>query len=353
VSDTGPGIGPQEQTRIFEPFDRGSAGAESPGTGLGLAIAHRIVGLLGGELRLESAVGIGSTFSFCLPFPIAAGTTRPTASSPAGPVGATGVVAAGRVLVVEDNEVNRLLAETRCGRWATRAASRAAAEARGLASTRFDAVLMDLRMPEVDGVEATVAPGARPPLGEPGPDHRGVRQRDRAGADPLPQRRDGRLPPKPVTLDSLRTMLGRWASGAPRRRHLVDTPRHQEPPSGAWATGSGPTSPTASATAPGPCLLDAFLASSHARRHRRGRLRRRSGRDHFAAHALKSAASAVAADELQAACARLEDATGAGATMTAVIGHRARRPGRPGDRAEPRGAPGHAGAGAPARRSVT
>jgi signal transduction histidine kinase len=66
VSDTGPGIGPAEQARIFEPYVRG---AEAPyrGTGLGLSIARGIVEALGGRLWVVSRRGKGATFRFTLP----------------------------------------------------------------------------------------------------------------------------------------------------------------------------------------------------------------------------------------------------------------------------------------------
>jgi signal transduction histidine kinase/CheY-like chemotaxis protein len=66
VSDTGPGILPEDQDRIFEEFEQGSGGGGG-GTGLGLAISRRLAELLGGELAVESQVGTGSTFTLSLP----------------------------------------------------------------------------------------------------------------------------------------------------------------------------------------------------------------------------------------------------------------------------------------------
>jgi signal transduction histidine kinase len=66
VVDTGVGIAPEEQERVFEKFHR-SAAPDIPGTGLGLAIAREYARLHGGDLLLESAAGVGSRFSVTLP----------------------------------------------------------------------------------------------------------------------------------------------------------------------------------------------------------------------------------------------------------------------------------------------
>jgi signal transduction histidine kinase len=67
VVDTGPGIAEAEQTAIFEPYYRSEGTAEMPGVGLGLAISHALVRQMGGELHLESKVGVGSSFIIRLP----------------------------------------------------------------------------------------------------------------------------------------------------------------------------------------------------------------------------------------------------------------------------------------------
>jgi signal transduction histidine kinase len=69
VSDTGPGIAPADQDRIFEEFKQvdGSNSRSKGGTGLGLAIAKRIIEMHGGRIWVESKVGVGSTFTFTLP----------------------------------------------------------------------------------------------------------------------------------------------------------------------------------------------------------------------------------------------------------------------------------------------
>jgi CheY-like chemotaxis protein/two-component sensor histidine kinase len=97
VRDTGPGIPPEEQKRIFEAFYRlRESGKKTEGTGLGLAITHRLVELHGSELRLESQVGQGSCFYFLLP--VSAPVERSTKS-----LAVSRAAAAPGILVIEDN----------------------------------------------------------------------------------------------------------------------------------------------------------------------------------------------------------------------------------------------------------
>jgi signal transduction histidine kinase len=67
VTDTGPGIAAAEQAAVFEPYYRSEGTALIPGVGLGLAISHALVKQMGGELDLESDVGVGSSFTIRLP----------------------------------------------------------------------------------------------------------------------------------------------------------------------------------------------------------------------------------------------------------------------------------------------
>ena len=99
VRDNGPGIPPEEQKRIFEAFYRlRESGKKTEGTGLGLAITHRLVELHGGELSLDSEIGQGSCFHFCLP--VAVGMREPpSAKTESRPRSAAPV----RILVVEDD----------------------------------------------------------------------------------------------------------------------------------------------------------------------------------------------------------------------------------------------------------
>ena len=165
VIDTGQGIGPGEFSRIFQPFQQvaadGAGGgsrqggpvASTDGVGLGLTIAREIAQAMGSDIVVRSAPGEGSTFSFEATLPPAAGLVgAPTASAADPPLPA-------RVLVAEDDELNVLIVgafldslgvgyeRVADGREAVSAASRTV--------DRPELVLMDCRMPVMDGLTAT------------------------------------------------------------------------------------------------------------------------------------------------------------------------------------------------------
>ncbi len=155
IVDTGIGIAPDDQTRIFDDFLTLDAAYDrtETGTGLGLGVVQRLVRQMGGEIGLESEPGEGSLFWVRVPLP-----ARPDP-------GRDRDMAAGHsrdrrpldVLVVEDNEINRLVVGDML-----RAAGHAVTEAQdGRAGVdaadahRFDLILMDISMPRMDGLEAT------------------------------------------------------------------------------------------------------------------------------------------------------------------------------------------------------
>jgi signal transduction histidine kinase/ActR/RegA family two-component response regulator len=153
VSDTGPGIAPGRLTTLFEPLgDTLDVGEARPqGVSLGLALARQLARAMGGDLACESMPGLGSRFVFTLQAVAVAGTAGPPDDEPAPPQ------FSGRVLVVDDNEVNALIAQamlTRLG-LASDIASDGEQALAQLASQRHDLVLMDCRMPVLDGWEAT------------------------------------------------------------------------------------------------------------------------------------------------------------------------------------------------------
>ena len=156
VSDTGIGIAPKDQVRIFDDFVMvdPSFGRKVGGTGLGLAISRRLARAMGGDVSVVSAPGEGSTFTLRLPLPRAE-TARP--AQVAAPQPAVLHDRPLSVLVVEDNPTNRMVLEEMLRALGHRVAL-AVDGAEGVArarAERFDLVLMDLSMPRIDGWTAT------------------------------------------------------------------------------------------------------------------------------------------------------------------------------------------------------
>ena len=160
VRDTGPGIDPAQQARLFRPFEQGdsSTSRRFGGTGLGLAICHHLVALMGGRIGMESTPGQGSRFFVELPL------QRQPADQPAPPAEmparwAFEQLRDKRLLLAEDNPINQELAVallTEAGAHVTVAADGQAALQR-LAEQPFDLVLMDCQMPVMDGYAAARA----------------------------------------------------------------------------------------------------------------------------------------------------------------------------------------------------
>ena len=164
VHDSGIGIPAAGMDRLFKTFSQVDASTtrQFGGTGLGLAISQRMVDLMGGHIRLQSTEGQGSVFTLELPTEsrtqpdtLFAETTPPAA--PAGEAAPVAAAAALKVLVVDDHPVNQKLATAllqKMGHEVQQAANglEALERVRGEA---FDLVLMDLHMPEMDGLEST------------------------------------------------------------------------------------------------------------------------------------------------------------------------------------------------------
>jgi len=164
VSDSGEGIPPEAIERIFDAFEQGpsSTAPARSGTGLGLTISRRLARAMGGDVTCRSIPGRGTTFEFTIAFRPTPRTPTPRPSlseelAAAGESADVPVVRPGRVLVVEDNEVNALVVRgmlEQLGVNAELAVDGQKALAR-MGQTTYDLVLMDCQMPVLDGWEAT------------------------------------------------------------------------------------------------------------------------------------------------------------------------------------------------------
>jgi len=168
VRDTGIGIPADKQKLIFESFRQadGSTTRKYGGTGLGLAICSRLVEMMGGAIRVESEARRGSTFHFTARFgagrpaeapPTDAGSLQKLAEAAGAPPPALDSSLNLRVLLAEDNVVNQRLVkrllEKRGHRVAVAASGREALD--WLDREGFDLILMDVQMPDMDGLETT------------------------------------------------------------------------------------------------------------------------------------------------------------------------------------------------------
>ncbi|MDP1912776.1 ATP-binding protein [Brevundimonas sp.] len=153
VDDSGPGVPEGLVGSIFDPFNTGHAGREGAGAGLGLAICRQIVELMNGAIAVERSPQGGARFRFTLTLPAASREMRAAAMQMAEPTAHTTL----HVLIVDDNATNRFVAGKvlelfGCSAEAVEGGQEAIERVKAGA---FDLVLMDIKMPVMDGVQAT------------------------------------------------------------------------------------------------------------------------------------------------------------------------------------------------------
>ena len=159
VTDTGIGIAPQQQAQLFKPFSQldNTSTRQYGGTGLGLSIVQKLAELMGGEVGVESEIGQGSRFWFkVLLQPACFEQAAPNQIKVEPPVFPR---FNGRVLIVEDNEINQLVVENQLQEFGLRCVlaenGQQALEIVQAEHDEFDLILMDIQMPILDGYQAT------------------------------------------------------------------------------------------------------------------------------------------------------------------------------------------------------
>ena len=158
VIDTGVGIAPDQVGRLFQPFTQAdsSTARRFGGTGLGLAISRQLIELMGGTIDVVSALGEGSRFTFTVTLDEGDGTRLESHLIPDDAGISRGLLAGKRILLVDDHAVNRAVAEVALHQFG--AEVDAEWDGQGALDRfepgRYDAVVMDVRMPNMDGYDA-------------------------------------------------------------------------------------------------------------------------------------------------------------------------------------------------------
>ena len=311
VADTGIGMPPEVQARLFGRFAQG--GPETArrygGSGLGLMICKRLVGLMGGRIVLAAPPGKGSTFSCEIPLRPSAESGRPPSTLLPRPALAKPLPGArGRILIAEDGEANQLVAAAilRKAGYAVDLA-RDGEEALGAARTAaYDLVLMDVRMPRMDGLAATAAiRGLEGPAGRVPIIAMTAAAMPNEVARCLEVGMDGHVA-KPMDLTALLAAVSDILENRPRRsRAAVEEPN----PAGPTLIDHTTLQELRAAVGPGrlPRLIGVFADET------RARVARLTSTDDVSlieeeAHGLKSAAGTFGAAALRSIAASLEEA---------------------------------------------
>jgi len=242
VADTGIGINRDQMAGLFEPFRQGDSGMARRfgGTGLGLAIVKRLVKLLGGSVAVQSETNVGSTFTVILPCVIVASPLDRPAILAHGLASTTQRPAS--ILIAEDNDINRELVIqmlARLGHEGTTVSN--GREALAAAAVKvFDLILMDIQMPEMDGLSAATAIHALPRPHRDVPivavtANAMVGDRERylaAGFDDYLA--------KPLHLDELQAIVARWTGGISERSLAASGSAAREAAAGARSATEAP-----------------------------------------------------------------------------------------------------------------
>jgi PAS domain S-box-containing protein len=233
VSDSGIGMTPEQVQRLFTTFEQADASTtrQYGGTGLGLTICKRLVELMGGEIHVESQRGIGSRFHFTVRLKVSRfnsaqelSTKRPPATGIAGYL--TRTLDGMQLLVVDDDPTNQWVAREMLGKMGARVtlANNGREAVDRVREHHFDAVLMDLQMPEMGGIETTQSIRALP-------DRAGLPIIAMTAAVQTSDREASRAVgmndfiAKPIELDALTTVLRRWVT--PNAGIATPPPRSQ------------------------------------------------------------------------------------------------------------------------------
>ncbi|HYW57833.1 MAG TPA: ATP-binding protein [Polaromonas sp.] len=269
VKDTGIGMTPEQAGKLFQAFTQaeGSTARKYGGTGLGLTIAKRLAELMGGDIKVESSPGVGSTFWFPAWFGLdAQSDAADEGRRGPGSDGQTPDLRGVRLLLVDDNETDRhIAAELLSGAGASVSSTNNGPEALKMLlaeADAYDLVLMDLEIPGMDGVETTRLIRAEPQLA-------GIPVLAlTAHSMPVERKRcaDAGMVDhiaKPVDPEALFATLLRWLPKAALGENGSDPDGGQIPEDGGEEEPAGQGS-TAVASAPHIAHIDALLASGKA-----------------------------------------------------------------------------------------